>query len=175
MSANSISKSQMKIAQVLWSQYERRSLDVVVPADSESHKDASRQARLAFAADVAGRRVDSFKVLTRNEAHRLINALKKSLGLPVTVRGRARSEDRGMQGRKSSPRHDVVASAEDIARIQSALERLGWSQERFEKWLQSPSSPVKSAVIRTQADANRVWWALKRMLKKEKLWINDAA
>jgi hypothetical protein len=170
MSANAISKSQLKVAQVLWAQYEKKSLDVTAAT-----KDESRKARLNFASDIAGRRVDSFKGLTRNEAHRLINALKKSLGLAITVKSRARAEDRGMQGRKSSPRHDVVVSAEDIARIQSALERLGWSQERFEKWLQSPSSPVKSAVIRTQGDANRVWWALKPMLKRAGQWKTDAA
>jgi hypothetical protein len=167
-----IAKKQLTVAQVLWTQYERKSLDVMA-----ADKEASRQARLAFAAEVVGRKIASFSELTRYEAHRLINALKKALGLAITARSRRSSEDRGMQGRKGSPRHDVIAGQEDLDRISSALERLGWSQERFAKWLESPSSPLKAtgATVRTQADANRVWWALKRMLRRGGLWKNEAA
>jgi len=160
--SNSISPSQLQIAQTLWSQYARCSLDVI---------DDDREARLAFAGEVAGRKLDSFRHLTRYEAHLLINALKKSLGLPITIRSRTLAEDRGVQGRGGSPRHSVIASTEDLKRIESALARLGWNEEQYRKWLESRRSPLKGKQsVRTQADANRVWWALKRMLVRAGAW-----
>jgi len=160
--SNLISPSQLQIAQTLWSQYARRSLDVI---------EDERKARLVFAGEVVGRKLDSFRDLTRYEAHLLINALKKSLGLPITVRSRALAEDRGLQGRDTSPRHAVMASKEDLQRIESALARLGWNEDQYQRWLESRRSPLKGKQsIRTQADANRVWWALKRMLVRAGMW-----
>lgn len=160
--SNSISPAQLQIAQTLWSQHAQRSLDVI---------EDQRQARLAFAYEVIGRKIESFRDLTRYEAHLLINALKKSLGLPITVRNRALAEDRGLQGRDASQRHAVIASKEDLERIESALARLGWNEEQYRKWLESRRSPLKGKQsVRTQADANRVWWALKRMLVRAGAW-----
>jgi hypothetical protein len=64
----------------------------------------------------------------------------------------------------------VVASHADQRRIQDAIERLGWGQEHFNNWLASPTSPLRArgGQIRTQADANRVWWALKSILRRQK-------
>jgi hypothetical protein len=160
--ADSISPGQLQTAQVLWAQYARRSLDIAGD---------DRDARLQFAGKIVGRVVPSFRALTRYEAHQLIDEMKKAMGLPVTIPSRALAEDRGLQGRRRSPRHDVMASREDLNRISTAAARLGWSEERFQKWLESPSSPLKGKIaVRTQADANRVWWALKNMLKRAGQW-----
>lgn len=130
-----------------------------------------REARLAFAGEVTGRELATFRDLTRYEAHLVINALKKSLGLPITVGSRTLAADRGLQGRGRSPRHEVMVSKEDLERIESALARLGWNEEQYRKWLESRHSPLKGKQsIRTQADANRVWWALKRMLVRAGVW-----
>jgi hypothetical protein len=46
------------------------------------------------------------------------------------------------------------------------LGRLGWTRERLDAFLRSRKSPVRSGAIRTLAEANRVIWALKRMLRR---------
>lgn len=164
--STSLSDSQLQIAQILWSQYEKKTLDVTA-----RDKDESRQARLIFAGKIIGHEIESFQKMTRYEAHILINSLKKSLGLPITVRSRVIAEDRGLQGRSKSPRYDVMASREDMERIESAIARLEWNEERYRQWLGSPRSPLKGRMtVRTQADANRVWWALKKMLQRAGRW-----
>ena len=67
-----------------------------------------------------------------------------------------------------------MASADDLARIDEALQRLRWTKEQFDSWLKSGSSPLKQkdgdVAIRTVAEANKVWWALKAMLVRAGLW-----
>jgi hypothetical protein len=152
---------------------------------SRSISDAgdAREARLSWASTQLGRHVDSFSILTGDEARQLIDILKQTLGQPLTrqprswnrVRARDRAQVAGTAGRKGV-RSAVIhlASADDLARIDEALQRLGWTRERFENWLQSGSSPLKkkdgALVIRTVAEANKVWWALKAMLVRAGLW-----
>jgi hypothetical protein len=58
---------------------------------------------------------------------------------------------------------------EDLARIATITAELGWDQARLDAFLRSGSSPLKHrASIRTQADANKVWWALKRIRDRQK-------
>lgn len=169
---NLISAPQLRTAQVLWSKYfAHHALDFA--------GDDARAARLKWTAEFLGHSVESFHDLTRYEAHRIINELKRSMNMPIGMRSRQRAADRGLQGRRIAGRPaqmEVVAGREDLDRLHSALSRLGWSQERFEKWLESPTSPVKGSQpkIRTQAEANRVWWALKRMLRRQGLWEGNA-
>jgi hypothetical protein len=152
---------------------------------SRSISDASdaRTARLSWASAQLGRDIDSFSNLTSDEARQLIDILKQSLGQPLTrqprpwnrVRARDRAHEAGMAGRKGA-RSAVIhlASSDDLARIDEALQRLGWTKERFDSWLGSGSSPLKkkdgSVAIRTVAEANKVWWALKSMLVRAGLW-----
>jgi hypothetical protein len=66
-----------------------------------------------------------------------------------------------------------MVSADDLARIENAISRLGWTRDRLDAWLRSSSSPLASKSdpqIRTLADANRVWWGLKSLLKKAGCW-----
>ena len=152
MSTNtSISSAQLRKLQTLWSQHARHSLGV---------PDDSRQARLLWASAALGRKsISSFKDLTFDEASRLIDALAAAAG----ISSRDRAHAMGTDGRRGVRRRVlVIASHADQRRIQDAVERLGWDQEHFNNWLASPTSPLRArgGQIRTQADANRVWWAL---------------
>lgn len=141
-----------------------------------------RSARLEWASQNLGRAVASFAELTRDEAGRLIDGLKGSMGQQIgerphpwrKVRSRDRAHAAGTAGRRDGNSQLIqMASADDLARIDEALARLGWSRDRYEAWLRSGSSPLngkESFAIRTVAEANRVWWALKNMLKRSGNW-----
>lgn len=141
--------------------------------------DGSREARLVWASSAAGREVHSFSDLTSAEANDLIDNLQTSLGqqsgerIPGFRLDRDRAQAAGVEGRRKY-RGSVatLASADDLRRIDDAISRLGWTKSRFETWLLSPSSPLRgSTAIRTLAQANRVWWALKNILKREGKWV----
>lgn len=149
-----ISSPQLAKLQTLWSQHAQRSLDVI---------DDPRTARLNWASSVLHRAIPSFKELTAAEAAQLIDELGAALGYA----NRDRAWHQGTDGRRniSRTRVSTMASVSDLSRIQDAVRRLGWTQEQFETWLGSRTSPIGGRKeIRTLADANRVWWALKRML-----------
>jgi len=139
--------------------------------------DGSREARLQWASTSINRSIDSFSDLTSSEANFLIDNLQTELGqaFELAIPGRLerdRAQAAGTEGRKSQ-RRDVttLASSDDLKRVNDAVSRLSWTQDQFERWLRSSSSPLKgSTAIRTLRDANRVWWALKNMLKREGKW-----
>lgn len=160
---NAISSAQLRRAQVLFSQYARRTLDVT---------EDLRTARLHYASELTKREISSFSELTRREAHTLINTLQRAMGIETRPRDRNRARGMGTDGRRGASSVTLtMASQADLDRIQSALDRLGWTKERYEKWLASPSSPLRARTeIHTQADANRVWWALKGMIRREGGW-----
>ena len=139
--------------------------------------DGSREARLQWASTSINRSIDSFSDLTSSEANFLIDNLQTELGqaFEPALHGRLdrdRAQAAGTEGRKTG-RHDVttLACTDDLRRVNEAVARLGWTQDRFERWLRSSSSPLRgSTAIRTLGDANRVWWALKNMLKRDGKW-----
>jgi hypothetical protein len=66
-----------------------------------------------------------------------------------------------------------MASAFDLENIERYYHRLGWDRDAFDRWLRSPRSPLghhSQPQIRTVAQANRVRWALKKMLQTRGLW-----
>lgn len=139
--------------------------------------DGSREARLKWASEGAGRSIDSFSNLTSAEANFLIDNLQTELGQAfepaIFARlDRDRAQAAGTEGRNGQrPDVTTLASADDLRRVHDAVSRLAWTQEQFERWLRSSSSPLKgSTAIRTLGDANRVWWALKNMLKRGGKW-----
>lgn len=140
--------------------------------------DSSREARLCWASNAVGRSISSFSDLTNGEANELIDSLQIELGqafepaLPARMRDRDRAQAAGTEGRKDAPRNSTtLVSPEDLKRVHDAAARLGWTEEQLERWLHSKSSPLKgSSAIRTLGEANRVWWALKNMLKHEGKW-----
>lgn len=142
-----------------------------------------RSARLAWASEQLGRSVSSFSDLSANEARQLIDLLKTSLGQKLKqqpqpwrrVNARDRAHEAGTAGRRGNRRSDVIhmASPDDLARIDEALQRLDWTREQFETWLKSGSSPLgrrEDSAIRTVAEANKVWWALKAMMVRSGVW-----
>lgn len=162
---NAISKAQLGKSQTLFAQMlKMHALDF-------SGVDP-REARLRWAGNLLQRPVGSFSELTRSEAHRLINALNRNLGLPTRNKPRQSAHDAGTHGRaRRKAAHDVLAGQPDFDRIKEGVERLGWDEQHYQRWLQSPSSPLKFPhQVRTLAHANRVWWAIKRMLKKQGRW-----
>jgi hypothetical protein len=170
---STISRAQLIALQSLWSQYARHSLDAVGD---------ERAARLEWASKNCGRKIASFNDLHGDEAASLITLLKTSLGQPVDhrrrrqprVRDRQRAQAAGTEGRRGSASTSVtLVSADDLARIDDAITRLGWTRQRFDAWLRSDSSPlgkVANPQIRTLGDANKVWWPMKAMLKRAGKW-----
>jgi hypothetical protein len=174
-----ITSAQLTRLQTLYAQYSRRAIDL----------DSSRECRLKWAAEILRQPVTSFSKLSFDDAGRLIDALHGALGIETTPRRRKRAkmQDRdlaqaaGTEGRHDGdPQRTTMASQRDLDRIQDAIKRLDWSQDQFEQWLRSQRSPLArkvtvaiaptSPTIRTTGEANRVWWALKKMLKQRGLW-----
>jgi len=100
--------------------------------------------------------------------------LKQALGQEVKhwrrPRDRASARAAGRHGRKGVPVEiPVLAAPEDIARVHELRKRVGMDVEGFEGWLRSRSSPLGrfgDATLRTVADCNKVYWALKSMLRR---------
>lgn len=172
MSKSYISKAQLVKLQTLWGQ--RATAEGGCATQAEA-----RERRLAWASELMGRELRSFNELTRKEAAKAIDQLAG--GSPASTQA---DQARGTEGRKAkaapmnrgATRSVTMAGAEDLARIQDALSRLGWDQARFEAWLRSPTSPLgrrANPQIRTVGEANRVWWALKRLLKRAGQWHPD--
>lgn len=175
-----LQSGQLVALQTLWSQYARRSLDVPAAGD--------RAARLDWAEKNIGRRIASFKDLTKGEAIMLIDLLRVALGQAPGKKkrpGGLRGDDArraGLDGRKDGDQFDPkLASAEDLTTIESFYLRLGWTRVQFDAWLRSGRSPLARKIneqriapsdpqVRTVRDANRVRWALKGMLAARGLW-----
>jgi hypothetical protein len=170
-----LSPAQLKRLQVLYSQFSARSLDA----------GTSREERIAWASEQLGRTVTSFSDLSKDDAHKLIDQLQGGLGIAPTPRRRrprTNSQAAGTEGRRDGADNmRTLPTQEDWDRIQNALTRLGWSVAQYEAWLRSVRSPLarkmgKTRVaptditLRTLHDTNRVWWALKQMLKARGLW-----
>ena len=169
MPESKISSAQLTRLQVLWSQYARHEMTKYSRAD-----------RLVWASEQTKRTILSFKDLTLSEASDLINLLQAELGIKETSpavrprRFRSRIKDRdqaqaaGTEGRRGSRDKFTLATAEDIGMIDAQLNVMGWDRDRLDKFLQSPSSPLRgrsNPQLRTLGDINRVLWALKAIAK----------
>jgi hypothetical protein len=164
----SITSGQLKRLQVLYGQHARHTLD-----------GADRESRLRWAAELVGRPVTSFRDLAQSEAGRLIDTLQGQLGVKASPKRRKRlsrddAHKAGTEGRRGQEDRELtMAGPSELARIKYALDLIGWNREQLEAWLRSPRSPLRhksSPEIRTLGDANRVWWALKRIAVRRGLW-----
>jgi hypothetical protein len=160
MIATAITKDQLRRLQVLYKQYEAHSLDT----------GTTREDRLAWASSRIGRTISSFSDLTLDEGRSMIDGLQRALGVALPSKkprrhDRHSGEKAGTEGRHDQIHNEVtLVSDKDIRRIQREMDRLGWNQSRLDAFLASPSSPTaRRTAIRTLGDANRVYWALKRM------------
>ena len=82
------------------------------------------------------------------------------------------AKDGRWDGEKFRPTPQL-ASAFDLENIAKYYTRLGWDRDTFDRWLRSPRSPLgrrSQPKIVTVAQANRVRWALKKMLQNKGLW-----
>lgn len=167
-----ISTEQLKRLQTLYSQ---------LAATSNDPRTKTREERLRWASILCNRDVQSFGDLTREEAKRAIDTLQRHLGTGSS-RPKKRRTDRdqalryGKDGRHDSSFEDApqLASALDLETIEKYYTRLDWSRAQFDGWLRSPRSPLgkrSNPQINTIADANRVRWALKKMLQSRGLWM----
>lgn len=164
-----ISAAQLTRLQVLWNQY----------AGREMIKN-SRDERLRWASEQTKRAISSFKELTLSEASDLINLLQSELGIkesspavrPRRFRSRMKDRDQahaaGTEGRRGSRDKFTIAQAEDVAMLDAMITEIGWTRERLDAFLLSPSSPLRGRQqLRTVGDVNRVLWALKRIAKQQ--------
>jgi hypothetical protein len=175
---NSANADQIRALQTLCSQWQKHTLEA---------GDDPRATRLAWASQNTGRNISSFSDLTRDEARLLIDLLKGSLGQPIgeqpqpwrRINSRERAQAAGTSGRREETVPFIqMASPDDLARVEELVRRLAWTQEQFTAWLKSPRSPLGStdqAVIRTAAQANRIYWALKAMLIRAGGWHRSAS
>jgi hypothetical protein len=169
---NPANREQIQALQALYAKWEAHGLPA---ADS-------RAARLEWASENVGRQIASFNDLSRDEARALIDALKGALGQPLKqqphawrrIRSRERAQAAGTAGRHGVSSSVIqMASLDDQARIDEAIRRLGWTREGYETWLRSSSSPLhgmSAAAVLTVGEANKVWWALKAMLRRSGRW-----
>ena len=164
-----ITARQLKRLQTLYSQ---------LAAASADPRTRTREERLLWASLVVGRKVESFSELSSAEANTAIASLQKDT--PQTKRrpkpmDRDAAERHAKDGRWDGGEFRQVpqmASAFDLENIERYYHRLGWDRDTFDRWLRSPRSPLghHSRQIRTVAQANRVRWALKKMLQARGLW-----
>ena len=165
--APEITPRQLKTLQALFGLYARRIL-VLANADE-------RMVRLAWASKTIGREVASFSELRGKEAARLIDVLKVALGQAIKspVRKRLNREDamaRGAHGRRGhKAKVEMMATPDALEEVARLREHLGWTEQQFEGWLRSRSSPLcgrGEPKLLTIGDCNRVRWALHAMLRR---------
>jgi hypothetical protein len=175
----SITSGQMRRLQTLYGQFAAHAIE-----------GNDREARLAWASEQTGRAVASFGDLTGEEAHRLIDGLQGQMQMKFPAQAvrkgakhhrldRDAAHRAGTEGRRGNESKEMtMAGAAEFARIQYVLDLIGWNQAQLDAWLSSARSPLGRRAhpsIRTLGDANRVWWALKRMAKTRGLWKEKVA
>lgn len=164
---STISAPQLKRLQVLYAQLARSTFE-----------GSDRESRLAWASQLLLRPIKSFSELTPGDAIHLIDTLQAQLGVKAPSKrprlSRDAAERAGNEGRRrDDSKRATMAGQDDLARVQYALDVLGWNQAQLEGWLRSTRSPLgkrSNPQILTVGDANRVWWALKKMAKARGLW-----
>lgn len=157
-----ITGRQMKRLQTLWGLFAR-----------QAHLDAKdREARIGWVAGAVGRQIVSFKELSSKEAETAIDAMQKHLPAELLKRGarpsRRTAHAYGTAGRKSAHKSTEVrmADAATLQLLSNLVFALGWTRERFDAFLRSPKSPVKSGAVRTLGEANKIIWVLKSLLRR---------
>ena len=163
-----ITPAQLKRLQVLYTQYERHSLDC---------PGADRAARMRWASEATGRQIDSFSDLTLDEATRLIDGLQRTLGTKAPNKSPRRrltrhdAQKKGTEGRHDQIHNErTIAGPSEFAMLQRDIDRLGWDQARLDAFLRGPHNPMKSrrSAVQTLGDANNVHWALIRFIRSGK-------
>ena len=177
-----ITVEQMKLLQTVYGLYARATMDsATFPLPTAQQ---AKESRLAWASERTGRTIQSFSELSFSEAQLLIDFIQNALGVKAPAKkkqrlGRRAAQQAGTAGRRDAEttNETIMASPADLARIAHVLSLLGWEQALLEAFLRSPRTPLRGRAnpcIRTLADANRVWWALKRMAVRKGVWVKAA-
>jgi hypothetical protein len=167
-----VNKKQVKAIQALWHVHARREIGID-PAD--------RDQRLKFFSNFCQRQVPSTNDLSFDEASRLIESLKKSLGQRVAKPARPRDREfataLGREGRRGNrDNSSTLVDPRSLEVIREYRERLMWTEAEFNSWLVGRSSPLRGRIsIRTVGDARQVQWAMKGILKQKGLWREKQA
>ena len=167
----SITPRQIGRLQTLYGQLARHTIGV----------GTGREERLAYVSARMRRPIASFKDLSVDDAGWLVDQLQGELGVKAPAKpskrlDREQGRRAGLDGRKDGGEFATapqMASAADLATIQSYYMRLGLTREQFDGWLRSAHSPLKhksDPKIVTLSDANKVRWALKGRLQAAGLW-----
>jgi hypothetical protein len=157
-----ITRKQLLILQTL---YSRRAAIA-----RESNVD-EREARLAWATQILGREVASFRDLWTEEAARLIDECKTALGQPISPKPAKRSYKTG----SARPKGVVqIATADDLRQVHSWREQFGLSLEQFDSWLASPHSPTRGRKLLTVANCRAVTIALRAMIRRRAATLKRA-
>jgi hypothetical protein len=171
MEMRTLSPQQRQALHALWGVYSRRFLTVA--------KENARSERLAWASRNIERAVESFTELSVGEAAQLIELMKQALGQETKVVPRPRRDlalAYGTAGQRKETSNQIqMVDAPTLELLDRLLGQLGWSPERLDVFLHSRKSPVRRGAIRTLGEANRVIWALKRMLRRRESSASDAA
>ena len=169
-----ISKLQLGRLQVLYAQL----------AAHEIGMSADRLSRIRWTSERLGREISSFKELSSSDAGFLIDSIQTQLGVKAPFKrrlDRAQARRAGLDGRADGQEYSgtpQMATSDDLARIQMIREQLEWSEETFRNFLNSNRSPLARRAdksIRTTSDANKVWWALKRIAGRKGAWKGRVA
>lgn len=169
-----ITPKQVGRLQTLYSQWARHEIGA----------STDREARLRWAAERLGRPVTSFKHLSLEDGRFLIDSLQGALGVKAPVKQRPSREQArraGLDGRRDGQEFAAapqMVTARDLEVLQSFIARLGWNEESFRKFQNSSRYPLARRAdkqIRTTADANKVIWALKRILRSREAQKGGAA
>jgi hypothetical protein len=162
--SKTISPAALQRLQILYSQ-----------ADKRFDLGSSREDRLAWAIKLTGRSIASFKDLYVSEGKQLIDALHASLQIKETSPSRPRLAKRDAEKAGTEGRHDqihaettmLLGNEQIFDLITAELNAIGWDQARLKAFLRSPRGPNNHRdTIRTLGDANRVHYALKRMVAR---------
>ncbi len=136
----------------------------------------AREFRLKFVGGKLGRDLASFGELTKAEAVTAIRAVQARLPADA-IRSRPRSAgpESGRAGRRNRKGDGVpaFASAASLELLGTLRAKLGWNQDRFEAFARRQLRGRHQ--IRTEADANKIIWALKSMLRREAATQQDRA
>jgi len=166
-----LSPSQLTALHSLFHLYEPRFLDATNGGDRSSD---ARSARLAWASGTIGRELSSFNDLQPGEAALLIEIMKKALGQEINPAKRPRQRPGrdlalayGTSGRRGETSNEIrLVDAPTLELLDRLRGELGWTRERLDAFLHSKHSPVHGGAIRTLAEANRVVWVLRALLRR---------
>jgi hypothetical protein len=149
-----ITGKQLLILQTL---YSRRA------ALASENKADERQARLAWATQIVGREIATFRDLWTDEAAKLIDECKTALGQPISPKPAKRSHRKSELATKGVVQ---IATADDLRQVHFWREQFGLSLEQFDSWLASPHSPTRGRKLLTVANCRAVTIALRAMIRR---------